>query len=228
MAHMRASIHLGRWWESTLSVKGKLLVISTNIWESSSPRLNPGESSSLLRARVIWNTGNRIPFIVTAAGDERAEHARAADEEVQAAEQAVTDAQAQLKQIWAESKMITALPRILVANALRLKVCFVIPLENASTSVDNGTVPDEMIPGVTTSLGYLLKTYHELELWQLQPSLPSEYATRPVRKRSGYTSLESDVPPKRLKHGPLKGWGIERDGVDMIAVEYAEPLERIP
>jgi hypothetical protein len=34
--------------------------------------------------------------------------------------------------------------------------------------------------------------------------------------------LESDVPPKRLRLGPLKGWGIERDGVNMSAVEYAQ------
>ncbi|KAJ7842913.1 hypothetical protein B0H13DRAFT_1909595 [Mycena leptocephala] len=50
----------------------------------------------------------------------------------------------------------------------------------------------------------------------------SERATSPSRKRSGSTSLESDAPPKRLKLGPLKGWGIERDGVNMSAVEYAQ------
>ncbi|KAJ6613831.1 hypothetical protein B0H10DRAFT_1951223 [Mycena sp. CBHHK59/15] len=132
---------------------------------------------------------------------EKAKHARAADEEVQAAEQAVADAQAQLKQIQAESKMIMALTRILIANALLLKVCLVIPL-NASTSVDNGIVPDETIPASTLAT--------------------SEHPTRPDRNCSCSTFLESDAPPKRLKLGPLKGWGVERDGVNMSAVEYTQ------
>ncbi|KAJ6595184.1 hypothetical protein DFH09DRAFT_1073005 [Mycena vulgaris] len=55
-----------------------------------------------------------------------------------------------------------------------------------------------------------------------QVSTLSEHATRPSRKRSGSTSLESDTPPKRLKLGPLKGWGVERDGVNISAVEYAQ------
>ncbi|KAJ7847994.1 hypothetical protein B0H14DRAFT_2583216 [Mycena olivaceomarginata] len=50
----------------------------------------------------------------------------------------------------------------------------------------------------------------------------SEHATRPVRKRSGSMSLQSDAPPKRLKLGPLKGWGVERDGIKMRAIEYAQ------
>ncbi|KAJ7242448.1 hypothetical protein C8J57DRAFT_1243988 [Mycena rebaudengoi] len=44
-------------------------------------------------------------------------------------------------------------------------------------------------------------------------------ADEAVRKCSGSMSLESDVPPKRLKLGPLKGWGVEKDGVSMSAVE---------
>ncbi|KAJ7247487.1 hypothetical protein C8J57DRAFT_1240816 [Mycena rebaudengoi] len=54
------------------------------------------------------------------------------------------------------------------------------------TSAGSGTVRDEPIPA----------------------SMPttSELPPRPVRKCSGSMSLESDVPPKRLKLGPLKGW----------------------
>ncbi|KAJ7784902.1 hypothetical protein DFH07DRAFT_763516 [Mycena maculata] len=74
---------------------------------------------------------------------------------------------------------------------------------NESTPSANGGAPDETIP-VSTTLTI------------------SEQATTPVRKRSGSISLESDVPPKRLKLGPLKGWGIEKDGVNMSAVEYAQ------
>ncbi|KAJ7852435.1 hypothetical protein B0H13DRAFT_1904603 [Mycena leptocephala] len=45
----------------------------------------------------------------------------------------------------------------------------------------------------------------------------------PSRKCSGSTSLESDAPPKRLKLGPLKGWGIERDGVNMTPGTEVQP-----
>ncbi|KAJ7260726.1 hypothetical protein C8J57DRAFT_1232974 [Mycena rebaudengoi] len=60
-------------------------------------------------------------------------------------------------------------------------------LLNASTSAGSGTVRNEPIPA----------------------SMPttSKPPTRPVRKCSGSMSLESAVPPKRLKLGPLKGWG---------------------
>ncbi|KAJ7820592.1 hypothetical protein B0H14DRAFT_2599886 [Mycena olivaceomarginata] len=52
---------------------------------------------------------------------------------------------------------------------------------NGSTSVDDGTVSDETIQVST---------------------LNTEHVTR-----SGSTSFESDVPSKRLKLGPLEGWG---------------------
>ncbi|KAJ6507095.1 hypothetical protein C8R45DRAFT_923261, partial [Mycena sanguinolenta] len=70
-----------------------------------------------------------------------------------------------------------------------------------STSVDHGTVPDEMIS---------------------VPALNTEEASRPQRKRSGSASLQSDEPPKHLKLGPLKGWGVERNGVIMSTKEYAQ------
>ncbi|KAJ7235224.1 hypothetical protein C8J57DRAFT_1248568 [Mycena rebaudengoi] len=75
-------------------------------------------------------------------------------------------------------------------------------LLNASTSVGSGTVRNKPIPA------------------SMQTT--SEPPKRPVCKCSGSMSLESDVPPKRLKLGPLKGWGVERDGVSMNAVEYAQ------
>ncbi|KAJ6487309.1 hypothetical protein DFH09DRAFT_1339546 [Mycena vulgaris] len=148
---------------------------------------------------------------------EKAKYARAADEEVQAAEQAVADAQPQLKQIRAESKSNSSgrvrAPRARKSQPTQSndhgatkdshRKCSTVQVpSNASTSVDNGTVPDETMPAS------ILTT--------------SEHATRPVLKRSGSTSLESDAPPKRVKLGHLKGWGIERDGVDMSAVEYAQ------
>jgi len=54
------------------------------------------------------------------------------------------------------------------------------------------------------------------------PFSPSKRATRPARKRSGSTYLEPDAPPKRLRLGPLKEWGVERDGVNISAIEYAQ------
>ncbi|KAJ7855996.1 hypothetical protein B0H13DRAFT_2577178 [Mycena leptocephala] len=73
---------------------------------------------------------------------------------------------------------------------------------NTSTSASDVTVADETIPASTIGT--------------------SERTTSPSRKRSGSTALESDAPPKRLRLGPLKGWGIERDGVNMSAVEYPQ------
>ncbi|KAJ6572977.1 hypothetical protein B0H10DRAFT_2440108 [Mycena sp. CBHHK59/15] len=150
---------------------------------------------------------------------EKAKHARAADEEVQAAEQAVADAQAQLKQIRAESKSNSS-GRVRAVRARKSqptksdahgttkdsrRKCSTAQSSltpNSSTSGGNGTIPDETIPAPTVTT--------------------PEHTTRPIRKRSGSTSLESDAPPKRLKLGPLKGWGIERDGINMSAVEYAQ------
>ncbi|KAJ7105281.1 hypothetical protein C8R44DRAFT_987708 [Mycena epipterygia] len=90
---------------------------------------------------------------------------------------------------------IPVLPATLVVKALWSQN----PVDlNASTSVASGTVRDETIPVSTPT------------------------ASAPRRKRSGSTSLEPDAPPKRLKLGPLKGWGVERDGVNISAAEFAQ------
>ncbi|KAJ7909723.1 hypothetical protein B0H13DRAFT_1877422 [Mycena leptocephala] len=186
------------------------------------------------RNEVSHRYASRNARRVTAS--EKAKNARAEDDEGQAAEQAVADAQAHLKQIRAEKNvwfsltsfsalilcslihpgaflppepgrvslpkpMIAPLPKVLVAPALPLKVHFINPA-NASTSVDNRTVPDETISASTLAT--------------------SEHVTKLARKRSGSTSLQTDAPPKRLKIGPLKGWGVRRDGVNISAIEYAQ------
>ncbi|KAJ6556722.1 hypothetical protein B0H10DRAFT_1967556 [Mycena sp. CBHHK59/15] len=165
---------------------------------------------------------------------EKAKHARGADEEVQAAEQAGADAQAQLKQIRVESKVWCFLTLFPVSHSMQSnssgrihavrarksqptksdahgttkdsrRKCSTAQSSltpNSSTSGGNGTIPDVTIPAPTVTT--------------------PEHTTRPIRKCSGSMSLESDAPPKRLKLGPLKGWGIERDGVKMNAVEYAQ------
>ncbi|KAJ7814981.1 hypothetical protein B0H14DRAFT_3476619 [Mycena olivaceomarginata] len=107
---------------------------------------------------------------------EKAKHARTADEKVQTAEQVLVDVQA--------------------AGTGGIELAL-----DVSTSVDDGTVPDEMIS---------------------VSALNTEEASRPKRKRSGSASLQSDEPPKRLKLGPLKGWGVKRNGVIMSALEYAQ------
>ncbi|KAJ7115729.1 hypothetical protein C8R44DRAFT_927220 [Mycena epipterygia] len=143
---------------------------------------------------------------------EKAKHARVADEELQAAEQAVVDAQAQLKQIRAESKIPPLIDEHYAhahpddhgnTKDSRCRDSTVQNPLNASTSAASGAVPDETTPAST-----VITT--------------AEQGTRPTRKRSGSTSLESGAPPKRLKLGPLKGWGVERHGVNMSAVEYAQ------
>ncbi|KAF8203507.1 hypothetical protein K438DRAFT_1757828 [Mycena galopus ATCC 62051] len=104
---------------------------------------------------------------------EKAKHPRAANEEVQAAEQAVADAQAQQSN---SSRRVCA-PRArkndhAATNGSRPKSSPAQILLNASTFVENGTVPEESIPGATTSLRYLLKMYHELKFLQHQPLPP--------------------------------------------------------
>ncbi|KAJ7823855.1 hypothetical protein B0H14DRAFT_2597609 [Mycena olivaceomarginata] len=77
------------------------------------------------------------------------------------------------------------------------------------------------LPRVPVATALPLKPYHKLN-FTASTVATSEHATRPVRKRSGSMSLQSDAPPKRLKLGPLKGWGVERDGIKMRAIEYAQ------
>ncbi|KAF8166267.1 hypothetical protein K438DRAFT_1941754 [Mycena galopus ATCC 62051] len=165
------------------------------------------------RNEVSHRYSSRNARRVTAS--EKAKNARAADEELQAAEQAVADAQAQLKQIRAESKSNSSgrvrAPRArknqptksndhAATKSSRRKSSITQAPRNKSTSADNGTVPDETIPASTLT----------------------EHATRPIRKCSGSASLQSDAPPKRLKLRPLKGWGVERNGVNLSAMEYAQ------
>ncbi|KAJ7921300.1 hypothetical protein B0H13DRAFT_1866901 [Mycena leptocephala] len=164
---------------------------------------------------------------------EKAKQARAEDDNLQAAEKAFADAQAHLKLIRAESKVQWCFlasflashnmqgnssgrvpaPRVRKTPATkskangtpkdcRRKSSTTQASSNTSTSANDVTVADETIPASTIGT--------------------SERATSPSRKRSGSTSLESDAPPKRLRLGPLKGWGIEREGVNMSAVEYAQ------
>ncbi|KAJ6606945.1 hypothetical protein B0H10DRAFT_2439850 [Mycena sp. CBHHK59/15] len=99
---------------------------------------------------------------------EKAKHARAADEKVQAAGQAVVDAQAQLKQIRAESKSNSS-GRVRAIRARKsqptksdahgttkdsCRKCSTAQSSltpNSSTSGGNGTIPDETIPAPTVT-----------------------------------------------------------------------------
>ncbi|KAJ7864702.1 hypothetical protein B0H13DRAFT_2270499 [Mycena leptocephala] len=57
---------------------------------------------------------------------------------------------------------------------------------------------------------------------KLKRAEPKTKLYETTQKRSGSTSSEMDAPPKRLNLGPLKGWGIEKDGISMSVVEYAQ------
>jgi hypothetical protein len=56
-----------------------------------------------------------------------------------------------------------------------------IMLQNRNLHNPSKTVSDETIPGANTSLGYLLKTYHDLKFWQLQPSPPPNTERGPFK-----------------------------------------------
>jgi hypothetical protein len=52
---------------------------------------------------------------------------------------------------------------------------------------------------------------------------PASVATAgPSTVSESQTEKPAHPPRKRLKLGPLKGWGIQRDGVEMSAIDYAQ------
>ncbi|KAJ7930170.1 hypothetical protein B0H13DRAFT_1859002 [Mycena leptocephala] len=53
-------------------------------------------------------------------------------------------------------------------------------------------------------------------------SSASVAASGPSTVSESQTEKPAHPPRKRLKLGPLKGWGIQRDGVAMSAVDYAQ------
>ncbi|KAJ6603450.1 hypothetical protein DFH09DRAFT_1354653 [Mycena vulgaris] len=146
---------------------------------------------------------------------EKAKQVRVEQEDLRAAEKAVADAQAHLKQIRAESNSNSS-GRVRASR----------PRKSQSTkSADRGTTGGSGPECSTTQVHLdapVSDPSENVEDATVPVSTLSEHATRPNRKRSGSTSLESDTPPKRLKLGPLKGWGVERDGVNISAVEYAQ------
>ncbi|KAJ7080224.1 hypothetical protein C8R44DRAFT_907132 [Mycena epipterygia] len=153
---------------------------------------------------------------------EKAKQARVEGEELRAAEEAVATAQAHLKQIRAETSVwcyrnslpdysrhvvqfFRAYNRGATSDSRREGSTAPVHV-NAAVSVASETVGDETLPG-TTAARTLDRSTETLTVSTLTTS---EHTTRPARKRSGSTSLEPDAPPKRLKLGPLKGWGVER------------------
>ncbi|KAJ7936032.1 hypothetical protein B0H13DRAFT_1853733 [Mycena leptocephala] len=138
-----------------------------------------GWSSSDLRHFVTSLRSKKVPACppVMSYDGFSVKAARAAEDDLQAAEKAFADAQAHLELKRAESKtpqikLIIIAPGLLDATMLmvvvsvnlrRLKVCF-LAASNTSTSASDVTVAEETMPGTTLRLGYLLKTYHEWKL----------------------------------------------------------------
>ncbi|KAJ7776033.1 hypothetical protein DFH07DRAFT_936976 [Mycena maculata] len=143
---------------------------------------------------------------------EKAKQSRGEEEELLAAKEAVAVAQAHLKQIQAETNVRLILPGVFV------------PLDRGRISRpnpdDRGATRDPHRESSTAAVHANASSSDENIT--VSTLTASEHATRSNRKRSGSTSLESDAPPKRLRLGPLKGWGAERDGVNISAVEYAQ------
>ncbi|KAJ7359905.1 hypothetical protein DFH08DRAFT_801668 [Mycena albidolilacea] len=47
-------------------------------------------------------------------------------------------------------------------------------------------------------------------------------AARPTTIIESHTPISAQPPQKRLNLGPLKGWGVQHDGVSLSTVEYAQ------
>ncbi|KAJ6521150.1 hypothetical protein DFH09DRAFT_1287233 [Mycena vulgaris] len=173
---------------------------------------------------------------------EKAKQARVEQEDLRAAEKAVADAHAHLKQIRAESNVwsnrnlfsvqfFRACSRLSTAeepvDQIRCRmVTFFLRKHLTRTDPDDRGTTGGAGPECSAAQVHLDAAVSDASENVGDAKVPvstlSEHATRPNRKHSGSTSLESDKPPKRLKLGPLKGWGFERDGVNISAVEYAQ------
>ncbi|KAJ7306174.1 hypothetical protein DFH08DRAFT_1054689, partial [Mycena albidolilacea] len=128
---------------------------------------------------------------------EKTRRAHSDDEEVQDAKQNLADAQARLKLAQAEQKANSS-GRVRVSRPRKRKRC--------STSEQPGEPTD---PSVTAAF-----VEHDTSA--------SVAAAGPSTVSESQTEKPAHPPRKRLKLGPLKGWGIQRDGVEMSAVDYAQ------
>ncbi|KAJ7737995.1 hypothetical protein B0H16DRAFT_1762096 [Mycena metata] len=137
---------------------------------------------------------------------EKVKHARVEQEDLRAAEEAVADAQAHLKQMRAESNVWS--------NPQSSNSSGRVPPRPRKSQSAKSVHPDTPVSDVRENIGDAILPVSESTL--------GEHETSPNRKRPASTSLESDMPPKRLKLGPLKGWGVQRNGVNLSAIEYAQ------
>ncbi|KAJ7757828.1 hypothetical protein B0H14DRAFT_3511824 [Mycena olivaceomarginata] len=128
---------------------------------------------------------------------EKTRCAHSDDEEVQDAKQNLADAQARLKLAQAEQKANSS-GRVRVSRPRKRKRC--------SNSEQPGEPTD---PSITAAF-----VEHDTSA--------SVAAAGPSTVSESQTEKPAHPPRKRLKLGPLKGWGIQRDGVEMSAVDYAQ------
>ncbi|KAJ7865921.1 hypothetical protein B0H14DRAFT_3442728 [Mycena olivaceomarginata] len=128
---------------------------------------------------------------------EKTRRAHADDEEVQIAKQNLADAQAQLKLAQAEQKSNSS-GRVRVSRPQKRK--------RSSNS--------EQPEGPTDSSATASFVEHDTSA--------SVAAAGPSTVSESPTEIQAHPPRKRLKLGPLKGWGVQRDGVSLSAADYAQ------
>ncbi|KAJ7618793.1 hypothetical protein FB45DRAFT_932474 [Roridomyces roridus] len=133
------------------------------------------------------------------------QQARTEREELEDAEQALIDAQARLKLLRAEVKSNSSgrAPPARKGKKARSKLSD----SNATTSKDSGHGVASQDDAMVTN---------DVSAADAEPQASSS------RKRAGSESVQVNAPPKRLKTGHLKGWGVDRLGVQISAVKFAE------
>ncbi|KAJ6559387.1 hypothetical protein DFH09DRAFT_1483903 [Mycena vulgaris] len=146
----------------------------------------------------------------------KAKQTRVEEDGLRAAEDAVAAAQAHLKQIRAE-KNSNSSGRVRPPR----------PRKKQPTKSNNrGATSDPPREGSTapvhTNASGSVASVTGGDETIAASTLTPENAKGPARKRASSTSLESDAPPKRLKLALLRGWGVERDGANISATEYAQ------
>ncbi|KAJ6473478.1 hypothetical protein DFH09DRAFT_1474287 [Mycena vulgaris] len=159
----------------------------------------------------------------------KAKQARVEEDGLRAAEDAVAAAQAHLKQIRAETNVCLIHPGVFVLldrgrssqpNPVRSRRMFFSEQPSSHPYSNRGATSDPPREG-STAPGSVASVAGGDETIAASTLTP-ENVKGPARKRANSTSLESDAPPKRLKLSPLRGWGVERDGVNISATEYAQ------
>ncbi|KAJ6449078.1 hypothetical protein C8R45DRAFT_1224512 [Mycena sanguinolenta] len=142
---------------------------------------------------------------------EKTRHAYADDEEVQDAKQGLADAQARLKLAQAEHKSNSS-GRVRVSRPRKRKLASDSDQPDEPTELsERAAFGDDNGSGINIAYQFVSAL-----------TSPDFLTAGPSTVSESQTTTSAQPPQKRLKLGPLKGWGVQRDGVAMSATDYAK------